>query len=206
MTSEPRPISAAKRQGVIDAVLPKALDYINANGIEVTMNQVADAVGVSRSSLFRLFGSREALIAAAFGLAIDQMTASVPAFDPTDVEGSLRSFCQERHKVNMRTGPGFWVLASGTDLPPELVPIDKRRRNAVRTVATATAANLWRAAGGPGSPPKPFVATVGIHVSTHFTMAAVYDIGETWKTAAELAYSAIRASLREHLDATGAAL
>ena len=55
----------------------------------------------------------------------------------------------------------------------------------------------WLTSGGGAQPPDRLVSTVVTHRSPHFTAAVTTDVGLDYNDAAELAYDAIVATLRE---------
>ncbi|MFT6942147.1 MAG: AcrR family transcriptional regulator, partial [Nitriliruptoraceae bacterium] len=64
-----------RRAQALDAVQP----LLAAEGVDVTMDQLADAAGIGRRTLFRYFPSREELLAAAIRRSYDQLM--VEAFE-----------------------------------------------------------------------------------------------------------------------------
>ncbi len=191
----PRPLAEAKRAAAADHVLAATRRLVIGSGLDVTMDALAEVSGVSRRTLFRMFGTREALIAAAFDAGMAGYGRKLPEFDG-DLNGWLRATCAEAHRMNSVIGPGFFELASRTDLPPDLARSERRRRSDFRAMAVRTAETAWRAAGRDGAPPPELIDTVGAHLSPHFTAAATVEGGRDWRTAAELAYAAILAALQ----------
>ena len=64
---EVSPLVAGRRARVLDDVQP----LLAREGVEVTMDDLADAAGIGRRTLFRYFESRGNLIAAAVGRSFD---------------------------------------------------------------------------------------------------------------------------------------
>lgn len=188
------PVAEAKRRAGIDHVLKSARRFVMANGLDATMDQLAEATGVSRRTLFRQFGSREGLLAAAFDAGMDDYRHQLPTYSG-DLHGWLRDTCEAAHRMNAVIGPGFFELASRSDLPTDLAQVEQRRRRDFRDAVSDVARAAWTAAGHRGRPPKSLIGTVAAHLSPHFTAALVIDAGESWTTAAELAYTAILAAL-----------
>lgn len=184
-------LSAVKRQAVVDHVLIAARRYVLANGLDATMDDLAEATGVSRRTLFRHFGSRERLLAAGFETGMANYLDNLPPFDG-DLDAWLRLTCAEVHRMNATIGPGFFDLASRPDLAPELAAVEVRRRNDFREAMASVAQTLWTAAG---APPPALIMSVTAHLSPHFTAAVTIDVGETWDVAAELAFTAISAAV-----------
>lgn len=106
--------------------------------------------------------------------------------------------------MNVTIGPGFFELASRTDLPPDLAAAERRRLLEFRGAMADIAQTLWRAEGSGGDPPPNLKTAITAHLSPHFTAALIVDAGHGWQSAAELAYDAIMAALaRENAGAGG---
>ncbi len=191
-------LAEAKRQAALDHILAAARRLVLANGLDATMDQLAEAAGVSRRTLFRLFNNREKLLAAAFEAGITDYRQQLPAY-AGDVQRWLRATCDAAHRMNAVIGPGFFELASRKDLPPDLAAAERRRLQEFRGAIADVTGTLWRTAGGAGKPPRTLEITVSAHLSPHFTAALVTDTGQRWQTAAELAYSAILAAANREL-------
>lgn len=197
--SSVRPLADAKRQAAIDHVLQVSRKYLVEHGLEATtMDRLAEQTGVSRRTLFRLFETRERLLAEALDAGRIHYANALPRFDG-NLDRWLRETCETAHRLNSSYGPGLWELASRQDLPPGFAAIERTRRRERRAAMTEVANTAWRAAGGDGAAPATFVAVVGANLSAFFTAAVTTDVGGDWKTAAALAYDAIQAALRNML-------
>ncbi len=196
MSDTIRPLAEAKREATIEHILAGARSWVLANGLNATMDQLAAAAGVSRRTLFRLFGTRERLLASAFSAGMEDYQHELPGYDG-DRDGWLRSTCDAVHRMNSSVGPGFWELTSRPDLPPDLAATERLRRRKIRETSATIARILWRASGGDGDPPHELAATVGAHLSPHFTAAVETDVGQPWQVASELACDSIGRVLRE---------
>jgi len=185
-------IADAKRQATVDVILAAARRLLLARGLDVTMDDIAEEAGVSRRTLFRHFESRERLIAESLEAGIQLYGELLPSFEG-GWETWLRGVCDAAHEMQAGYGPGYWELTSRTDLPPEIAAIEGRRRTRRHEAMARIAGKLWREAGGDsdGDPPDIVVATVGAHLSARFTAAVLHDVGQSWRTAADLAYAAI---------------
>jgi AcrR family transcriptional regulator len=180
----------AKRQATIDVVLAATRHLLMARGLDVTMDEIAEAAGVSRRTLFRHFESRERLVAESLEAGIQLYGELLPLFEG-DWKAWLRALCDAAHKTQAGYGPGYWELISRTDLPAEIAAVEERRGVRRRSAMERIARHLWQEAGGTGDPPPMIVAAVGAHLSARFTAAVTNDVGQPWKMAADLAYSAI---------------
>jgi AcrR family transcriptional regulator len=183
-------IADAKRQATVDVILAAARRLLLGRGLDVTMDDIAEEAGVSRRTLFRHFESRERLIAESLEAGIQLYGELLPSFEG-GWEAWLRGVCDAAHEMQAGYGPGYWELTSRTDLPPEIAAVEERRRTRRHEAMARIAGKLWREAGGGGDPPPIVVATVGAHLSARFTAAVLHDVGQSWRTAADLAYAAI---------------
>jgi len=194
--SEGDSVSAAKRRAATDHVLSATRRLLGSEGLDVTMDQIADASGVSRRTLFRQFETRERLIAAAFANGMRRYGDLLPA--PSDHwQGWIHDLCEVAHRMNASYGAGYWEMQTRADLPPELAKVERRRREARQAAMRRIADNLWSASGGTAQTPEMLVHCVGAHLSAHFTAAVVGDADSTPETAAALAEHAIVATLQD---------
>lgn len=196
MTATDEEISAAKRRAASDHVLAATRRLVGAEGLDVTMDQIAEASGVSRRTLFRHFETRERLVAAALDTGMKRYGEQLPALTG-DWRTWLRETCTVAHQLNASYGPGYWELTTRTDLLPDLAAVERRRRDARRGAMARIADTLWAAAGGVGPTPAAVVAATGAHLSAHFTEAVRTDVGADVATAVELAEAAILDALRQ---------
>ena len=180
----------AKRQATVGIVLRAARQLLMARGLDVTMDDIAEAAGVSRRTLFRHFESRERLVAESLEAGIQLYGELLPSFEGVWIAW-LRAVCNAAHEMQASYGPGYWELISRTDLPPEIAAVEERRGLRRRKAMDRIARHLWQEAGGMGDPPAMIIACVGAHLSARFTAAVTNDVGQPCRIAADLAYSAI---------------
>lgn len=200
MAVRPGSTAGVKRQAV-DQILARARRHVVEHGADATMEALADAAGVSRRTLFRLFETREQLIVDAFAAGMDEYFSELPRFDG-DLERWLRDTCDAVHRRNSVYGPGYWELTSRADLPPDLAALEQRRRRLRRQAMTGIAATAWEATGEDGGPPHGLVSVVGAHLSPHFTAAVMTDVGGKWQAAADLSFVAIWSYLHAEAPST----
>jgi AcrR family transcriptional regulator len=192
-------LADAKRQAVVDLVLASARQLVLRSGLDVTMDQLAEACQVSRRTLFRLFASRDNLLAAAFDAGMANYRDGLPRYSG-DLSAWLRATCDAAHRMNSTIGPGFFELASRPDLPAELAAAEGRRRAAFAAAIADIAGTLWSAAGGRGRAPRRLTNIVSAHLSPFFTAAMTVDTGQSWQVSADLAYFAIEAATAQALQ------
>jgi AcrR family transcriptional regulator len=191
---EPAPEVDARRQGTIDRARRAALDLLLARGLDVTMDEIAEAAAIGRRTLFRHFDSREQLLASALEQGIEYYSSQLPSFQGNWVEW-LRALCDSAHAMHAGYGPGYWELMHRAELPPELAAVENDRRKRRRKAMARIAQTLWQETGGVGPAPKVLVATVASHLSARFTAAVVEEGGQSWQVAADVAFDAIHAAL-----------
>ena len=128
-----RPRSEAARRAALDATVEALL----ACGVEgVTFDEVAAASGVAKTTLYRHFGSKQAMIAAAAASQLEEL----PTPDTGDLLEDLRTiFSRWKSDPSHDAQPDvLTVLLGAADSDPELhrlllAMLDERRRP-VRTV------------------------------------------------------------------------
>ncbi len=187
-------IAESKRQATVDRVLASARQLVMVRGLDVTMDEIAEEAGVSRRTLFRIFDSRERLVAQALEAGVQMYGELLPSYEG-EWRTWLQGLCHAAHKIQAGYGPGYWELITRSDLPPEIAAVEKRRRTRRRDAMARIAHKLWQEAGGEGNPPSALVATVGAHLSPRFTAAVTNDVGQPWQVAAGLANAAIAGQL-----------
>jgi AcrR family transcriptional regulator len=187
-------VSEARRQATVDAIEEAACELLLRDGLDITMDDIARAAGVSRRTLFRYFETRERLLASAFEHGIQRYGEHLPVLDG-DWRDALRSLCDAAHRMQASYGLGYWELLHRRDLPPELEAVEHDRRVRRRRAMDHLAAELHRLAGGSGPPPPELSATVATFLSARFTAAVVQDAEGSWTVASQLAYEAIAAAI-----------
>ena len=194
VTATDEPSAPDRARAGTDHVLAATLRLVGSDGLDVTMDRIAEVSGVSRRTLFRHFETRERLIASAMALGMRRYGERLPTLTG-EWRAWLRETCETVHALNASYGPGYWELTTRSDLLPELAAVEQRRRRARRGAMTRIADTLWTAAGGTGPAPRSVVVTTGAHLSAHFTAAVATDVGADATTAAELAEAAILGEL-----------
>ncbi|MGK2948836.1 MAG: TetR/AcrR family transcriptional regulator [Acidimicrobiales bacterium] len=128
-----RPRSEAARQAALHA----ALDLVVTHGVEgVTFDDVAARSGVAKTTLYRHFGSKQAMVVAAAGACF----VEVPTPDTGDLLTDLRTFF-DRSKAEdeeRRVPDIIPALLAASDRDPDLhallLAMLEERRRPIRTV------------------------------------------------------------------------
>ncbi len=189
------PESLTSTEDMIDALLddPKAAFRIKllrstrtllvAKGLDVSMDDIAEAAGLNRRTLFRHVESRDSLIADALSSAMDwyvkQLEGAMPADQPLDTW--ITNLAARLLEVNHAAGRGLWQLAASRDedLPPALVAVNVRRRKGRKANARLMGQELWQRAGGSGPCPQVIVDAVAITISSFTTHSMIDDFGRS---------------------------
>ena len=189
------PLVRRRRDSVLDAVQP----LLAAEGVDVTMDQLADAAGIGRRTLFRYFPSKEALVAAAVRRSYDRLLAEV--FDaPTDglgPEDTIRSVLRRTHEVAQRMGRAHWQVAADPESHGELGEAVAARQQARARYVVRFTELLWRRAGRSGAPPRWLVDAFGLVESLFAFQALQRDLGRTGEEIVETTTTMMIAALHE---------
>jgi AcrR family transcriptional regulator len=161
-------------------VLRAARVLLAERGLSVSMDDIAEAAGVSRRSLFRHFASRDALLAEALSSSLDWYERH--AQPETDGEEQpfdewLQQTVARLHRLHGSAGRGLWQLAAADpdDLPAELRAVDDRRRLGRRATTERLAREAWRRAGGRGPCPRVVIDAFALTISTFVTRSMLDD-------------------------------
>ena len=161
-------------------VLRAARRLIAQQGLDVSIDLIADAAGVNRRTLFRHIESRDALIADALSSAMDRTHAEIVAVVPPDqpLHQWIADLARQIMEIHIAAGRGYWQLAATPDdeLSPELVVINRRRRAHREATTTSTAEAIWERGGGEGPCPPVISDAVGVAISAFTTRAMVHDL------------------------------
>jgi AcrR family transcriptional regulator len=184
-------------------VLRSTRPLLAERGLSVSMDDIAEAAGVSRRSLFRHFDSRNALIA-------DALKSSIEIFDgefqgALVADGDLRDWLEALTRrllmVQRRAGVAFWQLASAADeeLPPEFAAVNQRRRRNRQKLTEAVADTAWRRAGGRTPCPTVVADAVALTFSTFTTHSLLDDYNCSLDRVVEVTVTVLTAVINDQL-------
>lgn len=178
-------------------IVRAARTALTERGLDTTVDDVAAAAGVSRRTIFRHFGTRDRLLAAAIRsgvAAYGERLALEPPGD--DVHDWLLQLLTIDHRINATNGRVYWDLAAlESELEGELAEANAERSAARRRFAQVVTAMLWKARDGGGDPPTWLHDTVAVHLSGFTTQALVGDFDRTPDEVARVSARVIEAAL-----------
>lgn len=158
-------------------IVTAAAQALAERGTSVTMDEIAEAAGVSRRTLFRHYPTKGELVADAMRHGWERWRAQAEvAIDASDLETSVRDLLVKAQTLNAQAGRGFWELASGVVDEPELREAAALRAETRRQYVPLVARQLWDAAGGTGSPPRVVIDAYGLLESIHSLRALHPDL------------------------------
>ena len=129
------PTAAPTRPGTREAILVRAIDLASAEGLEgLTIGRLAAEMEMSKSGLFRHFGSKEELQLATVDAASERYIEEVvaPALEAPEGEERLRALCEryfEHLERSVFDGGCFWA-ASAAEFDDRPGPVRDRIREA----------------------------------------------------------------------------
>lgn len=179
-------------------ILRAAGAVLAARGLAATVDDVAEAAGVSRRTIFRHFATRDALFVTVIRAGIRRYAEQIsapPADD--DLRGWLPEMLAVTHRLNARNGRVFWDLVGvqAADLSGDLAMVAEECRDSRNRFAASVTELLWRARHGPGQPPQWLVDAVAVQLSGFTTQSLAGDLGRLPDDVAQVSAQVIAAAL-----------
>lgn len=177
---------SARRERVLEA----AETVLAQVGVTATMDEIAEAAGIGRRTLFRYFPSREELIAAAIerGYArLDEEVFDEAHLDARDADELIRRVLTTTHRVAAQMGKAHWQVAADREVLNGLGAAAAARQRARRGYVQRFTDRLWRLAGGRGRPPQWLADTFGLLESLFTYQALRLDFGRSEAEIVDLA-------------------
>lgn len=182
-------------------VLRAARQLIAERGLGVSMEEIADAAGIARRTLFRHVDRRDVLIADALTSSLDWYESAVIESAAADApfEEWLEALLLSIHRLHQKAGRGLWQLAAASDddLPEPVRAVNRRRRARRRQVTKAIAATAWERARGVGPCPPILVEACALTISSFATRSMIDDLGRDARSVAHTSAAMLSALIRE---------
>jgi AcrR family transcriptional regulator len=188
-----------QRQVTVDAIIRAAQRGIQEYGLDVTTDDIAALAEVGRRTVFRHFATREDLLHDAIAASFADLFSAIPAYSGGDWRAWLSELTRVIHHAAADVGRMTWELRTRR-LPDRLAATHREQTHKLKQLFAATAATLWKAAGGHGPPPDQLRQTVAVHLSPLFTQAVLIHAEGTPELASELATNAIAATVHDVLN------
>ncbi|MGI5162057.1 TetR/AcrR family transcriptional regulator [Microbispora sp. CA-102843] len=173
-----------------------------SRGMNLRMEDVAEAAGVSRRTLFRYFGTRTELIRQTFedGIAEYARRIPAPAVGESPREWLYRAV-RASHSLNSHIGRLWWDLASAVDSDDSEGLHNLFNAQARGDIIRTFLMNSWQIYGGAGEPPEWLFAAYGIHMSAFSTQILTgdyeYDIEQATETTAKVLECLVVMAIKE---------
>lgn len=189
---------AAELDGTRERILRAARGVLAERGLATTVDDVAEAAGISRRTVFRAFATRDRLIAEAVrdGMRSYAEHLPPPPAEP-DLDGWLAAAMRAVHGLNVRHGRIYWELSGiGPDLEGEIAVAADERRQARVELVNAFTALVWKAAGAEGDPPAWLRDSCAIQLSAFSTRALTGDFSRSADEVADACARTLAAAAR----------
>lgn len=177
-----------------------------ARGLAATIDDVAEAAGVSRRTIFRQFATRDALFVAVIRAGVRRYAEQIPE-PPADDD--LRDWLAEllvvTHRLNAGNGRVFWDLVGpqAREQSAELAVVAKECADSRNRFAVTVTDLMWRARGGSGQPPRWLVDAVAVQLSGFTTQSLGGDFGRSPDEVALVSARVIESALASALAQSG---
>jgi AcrR family transcriptional regulator len=191
-----------QRELVRARILRAAGSVLAARGLTATVDDVAEAAGVSRRTIFRHFVTRDALFVAVIRAGIRRYAEQIPPPPDDDLRGWLREMLAVTHKLNAGNGRVYWDLVGvqAADMSQDLAMVAAECRDSRNRFAVRVTELLWRARSAEGQPPQWLVDAVAVQLSGFTTQSLAGDLGRSPDAVAGVAARVIEAALAAALS------
>jgi AcrR family transcriptional regulator len=191
-------LAGEQREMARQRILRAAGAALAARGLAATVDDVAEAAGVSRRTIFRYFATRDALFVEVIQAGVRRYAEQLPAPpEDGDLQAWLAELLAVTHRLNARNGRVFWDLTGvrTEDLSPDLAAAAAECRDSRNRFAVTVTGFLWKARGGPAAPPPWLTDAVAVQLSGFTTQSLAGDLDRSPDQVAAVSAQVIEASL-----------
>ncbi|MGC1420317.1 MAG: TetR/AcrR family transcriptional regulator [Acidimicrobiales bacterium] len=183
-------------------IIQGALRAVAASGLDATIDEIAEAAGVSRRTVFRHFASHGELIAASISQGLSVLGTHMPATPQpgTDVQVWLTGAVVTVHQViRQLLGRAFWdIHIDRPGTPQEVIAAIDDIAIQRRRFSGSLARSAWEALEGRGEPPRFVVDAFAQQVSGFATYALPQcSAQETGELSARILWLVLQQALEE---------
>lgn len=175
------PVTADTKVGSVTDLqaVQVARQLVADRGLAVSMDDIAEASGIARRTLFRHVQSRDALLADALNLALDQYETQLVELGKVELplHQWLPAAVRIAHIANLQAGRGVWELAAAREgqLSEELMRVNMRRAEIRQRTTRELANTAWRISTGDAAAPSDVVDAFALCLSTFATQSMTAD-------------------------------
>ena len=199
-------LAGEQREVAKQRILRAAGAVLAARGLAATVDDVAEAAGVSRRTIFRYFATRDALFVAVIRAGVRRYADQLPAPpEDGDRHAWLAELLAVTHRLNARNGRVFWDLVGvrAEDLSADLAAAAAECRDSRNRFASTVTEFLWHARGGQGPPPPWLTDAVAVQLSGFTTQSLAGDLDRSPDQVAAVSTQVIEAALAAALGEPG---
>jgi len=194
-------LAGEQREVARQRILRAAGAALAARGLAATVDDVAEAAGISRRTIFRHFATRDTLFVEDIRAGVRRYAEQLPAPPDPPGGGDLRPWLAEllavTHRLNARNGRVFWDLVGvrAEDLSPDLAAAAAECRDSRNRFASTVTEFLWHARGGQDAPPQWLTDAVAVQLSGFTTQSLAGDLDRSPDQVAAVSAQVIEAAL-----------
>ena len=149
------------------------------DGLDISVDAIAEEAGVGRRTVFRYFPSRDDLIAAALNasLFIFEREVRNPPEDDVPINEWMFQVVSALYSMQAGAGLGVWQLASTEDrhLPAPIAEVNAKRREQRKEVTLSIAQSAWDRLGKSGDLPREVELMFAMTISSFNVRSLAFD-------------------------------
>jgi AcrR family transcriptional regulator len=177
-------------------ILQGAATALAERGFDATVDDIAEAAGVGRRTVFRYFATHDEVVGAAVAEIMASYESSIPGppSPGVELETWLKETALTMHDLNGRVmGRAFWDMNVAR---PGISPDERDRRRI--GYAAQLARHAWDLAGGEGRPPSWVVDAFALQLSGFATNCLTdYSVERAARVSARILIAVLNSALAD---------